>query len=59
MDKEEAMAGDSNQEIIDVLKNIEKHLMDIKYEMEDIKHQMPKCRITVIYLQDIAKLLRR
>lgn len=51
------MAGDSNQEIIDVLKNIEKHLMDIKYEMEDIKHQMPKVPYYGDLLQDIAKAI--
>jgi hypothetical protein len=43
------------KEIVDVLKSIEKQLMDIKYDIADIKRNMPKVPFYGDLLQDIAK----
>ncbi len=51
------MAGDGNKELIDVLKGIEKHLLDIKYDVADIKRQMPKVPYYGDLLQDIVKAI--
>jgi len=50
------MNGDS-KEIIDILKNIEKQLVEIKYDMADIKNQMPKVPYYGDLLQDIVKAI--
>jgi len=46
-----------NKEIIDVLKSIEKQLMDIKYDIADIKREMPKVPYYGDLLQDIVKAI--
>jgi len=50
------MNGDS-KELIDILKNIEKQLVEIKYDMADIKTQMPKVPYYGDLLQDIVKAI--
>jgi hypothetical protein len=49
------MTNDTNKELIDVLKNIERHLLDIKYDVADIKKNMPKVPYYGDLLQDIVK----
>jgi predicted RNA-binding protein with EMAP domain len=44
-----------NKEIIEVLKSIEKKLADIKYDLSDIKRELPKVPYYGDLLQDIAK----
>ena len=48
---------DSNKEIVEVLKRIEKQLGDIKYDLTDIKRQMPKVPYYGDLLQDIVKAI--
>jgi hypothetical protein len=43
-----------NKELIDVLKRIEKQLSDIKYDLADIKREMPKVPFYGDLLQDIV-----
>ena len=54
--EEEEMTSD-NKEMIDVLKNIEKQLADMKYDLADIKRQMPKVPYYGDLLQDIVKAI--
>jgi hypothetical protein len=49
------MTEDDNKELIEVLKRIEKQLIDIKYDMADIKREMPKVPYYGDLLQDIVK----
>ena len=51
------MANGNNKELIDVLKGIEKQLVDIKYDLADIKRQMPKVPYYGDLLQDIVKAI--
>jgi hypothetical protein len=49
------MSEGDNKEIVEVLKRIEKHLADIKFELSDIKKDMPKVPYYGDLLQDITK----
>jgi hypothetical protein len=49
------MTENSNEELIKVLKNIEKLLTDIKYDVADIKREIPKVPYYGDLLQDIIK----
>jgi hypothetical protein len=49
------MAEGENKELIEVLKRIEKQLIDIKYDLADIKREMPKVPYYGDLLQDIVK----
>jgi len=51
------MAEGDNKEIIDVLKRIEKQLGDIKFDLTDIKREMPKVPYYGDMLQDIVKAI--
>ena len=51
------MAGGDNQELIEVLKRIEKQLGDIKYDLADIKRETPKVPYYGDLLQDIVKAI--
>lgn len=46
-----------DKELISILKNIEKQLVDIKYDVADIKNQMPKVPYYGDLLQDIVKAI--
>ena len=48
------MTDGDNKELIDVLKRIEKQLSDIKYDLADIKREMPKVPFYGDLLQDIV-----
>jgi hypothetical protein len=49
------MAEGDNKELIEVLKRIEKQLGEIKYDLADIKKEMPKVPYYGDLLQDIVK----
>ncbi|MBN1367050.1 MAG: hypothetical protein JW967_03900 [Dehalococcoidales bacterium] len=49
------MIEKDNKELIEVLKRIEKQLQDIKYDLADIKREMPKVPYYGDLLQDIVK----
>ena len=51
------MTNGNNKELIEVLKVIEKQLGDIKYDLADIKRQMPKVPYYGDLLQDIVKAI--
>jgi len=51
------MTNDNNKELIEVLKGIEKQLVDIKYDVADIKKQMPKVPYYGDLLEDIVKAI--
>jgi hypothetical protein len=51
------MTGGDNNELIEVLKRIEKQLGDIKYDLADIKREMPKVPYYGDLLQDIVKVI--
>jgi hypothetical protein len=51
------MTDGDNKELIEVLKRIEKHLGDIKYDLADIKREMPKVPYYGDLLQDIIKAI--
>ena len=51
------MIDGDNKELIDVLKRIEKQLGDIKYDLVDIKREMPKVPYYGDLLQDIVKAI--
>jgi len=51
------MAEGDNKELIEVLKRIEKHLIDIKYNLADIKREMPKVPYYGDLLEDIVKAI--
>jgi len=53
--RSEKIANSENKEIIEVLKRIEKQLGDIKYDLDDIKREMPKVPFYGDLLQDIVK----
>jgi Tfp pilus assembly protein PilO len=46
---------DSDKELIEALKGIKTQLDDIKYDLADIKRQMPKVPYYGDLLQDIVK----
>ncbi|MDD4873639.1 MAG: hypothetical protein PHE15_01515 [Dehalococcoidales bacterium] len=48
---------DSNKELIEALKGIKTQLDDIKYDLADIKRQMPKVPYYGDLLQDIVKAI--
>jgi hypothetical protein len=49
------MTDADNNELADILKRIEKQLGDIKFDLADIKREMPKVPYYGDMLQDIAK----
>jgi len=51
------MTSGENKELIEILKRIEKQLGDIKYDLADIKREMPKVPYYGDLLQDIAKTI--
>jgi hypothetical protein len=51
------MSNGDNRELIEVLKRIEKQLSDIKYDLDDIKREMPKVPYYGDMLQDIVKAI--
>jgi hypothetical protein len=51
------MTDGDNKELIEALKRVERQLEDIKYEVVDIKRQMPKVPYYGDLLQDIAKAI--
>jgi hypothetical protein len=51
------MTGGENKELIEVLKRIEKQLTDIKYDLADIKREMPKVPYYGDLLQDVVKAI--
>ena len=48
---------DSNKELIGVLKDIKAQLGNIKYDLADIKREMPKVPYYGDLLQDIVKAI--
>ena len=48
---------DSNKELLEVLKGIKTQLGDIKYDLADIKREMPKVPYYGDLLQDIVKAI--
>jgi len=48
---------DSNKELIEALKGIETQLVNIKYDISDIKREMPKVPYYGDLLQDIVKAI--
>jgi hypothetical protein len=51
------MADGDNRELVEVMKRIEKQLEDIKYDLADIKREMPKVPYYGDLLQDIVKAI--
>lgn len=51
------MTNGDNKELIEVLKRIEKQLGDIKFDLADIKREMPKVPFYGDLLQDIGKAI--
>jgi hypothetical protein len=51
------MTEGDNKELIEVLKRIEKQLGDIKYDLADIKRDLPKVPYYGDLLQDIVKAI--
>jgi hypothetical protein len=51
------MTDSDNKEIIEVLKRIEKQLGDIKFDLVDIKREMPKVPYYGDLLQDLVKAI--
>jgi hypothetical protein len=49
------MTGGEYKEMLEVLKRIEKQLSDIKFDLADIKREMPKVPYYGDLLQDIVK----
>jgi uncharacterized protein (UPF0335 family) len=58
MKRSNEMASDEHKELIEVLKRIEKQLGDIKYDLADIKREMPKVPYYGDLLQDIEKAIQ-
>jgi len=52
------MTDGDNKELIEVLKRIEKQLVDIKYDLADIKREMPKVPYYGDLLQDIVQAVK-
>ena len=48
---------ESNKELIELLKGIKTQLGDIKYDLADIKREMPKVPYYGDLLQDIVKAI--
>ena len=46
-----------NKELIEVLKRVEKQLGDIKFDLADVKREMPKVPYYGALLQDIIKAI--
>jgi len=51
------MTEKTEKELIEILKNIEKQLIEIKYDLADIKREMPKVPYYGDLLQDIVKTI--
>jgi regulator of replication initiation timing len=51
------MTDGDKKELVDVLKRIEKQLGDIKYDLADIKREMPKLPYYGDLLQDIVNAI--
>lgn len=51
------MANADNKDLIEALQRIEKQLIDIKYDVADIKRQMPKVPYYGDLLEDIARAI--
>jgi hypothetical protein len=51
------MTDGDNKELIEVLKRIEKQLGDIKFDLADIKRDMPKIQYYGDLLEDITKAI--
>jgi len=56
--KEIEMAAKNSKELIDILKDIERHLLDIKYDLADVKREMPKVPYYGDLLQDIVEAIK-
>jgi len=56
--KEIEMAAKNNEELINILKDIERHLLDIKYDLADVKREMPKVPYYGDLLQDIVEAIK-
>ena len=52
------MAAKNSKELIDILKDIERHLLDIKYDLADVKREMPKVPYYGDLLQDIVEAIK-
>ena len=50
--------ADSDKELIEVLKRISKQLEEIKYDLADIKREMPKVPYYGDLLQDITRAIK-
>jgi hypothetical protein len=57
MKRTKKMADGDNKDIIEGLKRIEKQLGDIKFDLADIKREMPKVPYYGDLLQDIVKAI--
>ena len=51
------MTDDYSKELIEILKRIEKQLGDIKYDLADIKREMPKVPYYGDMFQDIVNAI--
>jgi len=51
------MADGDNKELIEILQRIEKQVASIRYDLADIKREMPKVPYYGDLLQDIAKAI--
>ena len=51
------MKDGENREFIEILKRLEKQLGDIKFDLTEIKNQMPKVPYYGDLLQDIVKAI--
>ena len=51
------MADGDNKELVEILKRIEKLLMDMKYDLAEIKRDLPKVPYYGDLLQDITKAI--
>ena len=50
--------ADSDKELVKILTSIESQLKDIKYDLKDIKREMPKVPYYGDLLQDIEKAIK-
>jgi len=50
--------GDKDKEMLEVLKDIKDQLESIKFDLDDIKREMPKVPYYGDLLQDIEKAVR-
>jgi hypothetical protein len=55
--RSQKMTESDNKEVIAVLKSIEKQLEDIKYDLADIKREIPKVPYYGDLLEDIVKAI--